>query len=124
MKNVMKILGVACIAFLAFACSKDDDPADNDVFVGTYHGSTSYSGDGENISIDDGSVTVAKVGDNYNFSFSDGIPNITGVEFENDDDNGLINIGWDDTQLIRITASSLEILYIKDGETWTANCDR
>lgn len=124
MKNVMKIFGIVCLTFLAFSCSKDDDPADNDLFVGTYNGSVSYTDGDENISSDDGSVTVAKVGNNYNFAFSNGIPNITGVEFEDDGDNGVINIGWDDTQLIRIDASTLQILYVKDGETWTANCER
>mgnify|MGYP007032570040 CR=1 FL=1 len=124
MKSVFKIFGIVCLTFLAFSCSKDDDPADNDLFVGTYNGSVSYTDGDESISAEDGSVTVAKVGNNYNFAFSNGIPNITGVEFEEDGDNSLINIGWNDTQLIRITASSLEILYIKDGETWTADCER
>lgn len=124
MKKVIKLFGIITFSFLIFACSKDDDPADNDLFVGTYSGSISYSNEEDNINIEDGDVTVVKAGNNYNFIFSDGIPNLTGVEFENDGDNGLINIGWDDTQLIRITASSLDILYIKDGETWTADCSR
>ncbi|SRR5690554_4802641 len=125
MKNVVKILGVFCLAFLAFACSKDDDPADNDLFVGTYKGSISYSGD-ENISTDDGSVTVVKTGNDYYFRFSNGIPDLTGVEFEQSDDNVLINVDFEDgIQYIRITASTLEMLYTKDGdETWTANCTR
>lgn len=125
MKNVVKILGVFCLAFLAFACSKDDDPADNDLFVGTYKGSISYSGD-ENISTDDGSVTVVKTGNDYYFRFSNGIPDLTGVEFEQSDDNVLINVDFEDgVQYIRITASTLEMLYTKDGdETWTANCTR
>lgn len=125
MKNVVKILGVFCLVFLAFACSKDDDPADNDLFVGTYKGSISYSGD-ENISTDDGSVTVVKTGNDYYFRFSNGIPDLTGVEFEQSDDNVLINVDFEDgIQYIRITASTLEMLYTKDGdETWTANCTR
>jgi len=125
MKNVVKILGVFCLTFLAFACSKDDDPADNDLFVGTYKGSISYSGD-ENISTDDGSVTVVKTGNDYYFRFSNGIPDLTGVEFEQSDDNVLINVDFEDgIQYIRITASTLEMLYTKDGdETWTANCTR
>jgi len=125
MKNVFKIFGIVCLAFLAFSCSKDDDPANNDVFVGTYDGSIGYSGDGESISVDDGSVTVVKTGDNYHFRFSDGIPNLTGVEFENDGDNVLLNVDFEEgIKYIRITASTLEILYTKDDATWTANCDR
>ncbi len=126
MKNVLKIFGVFCIAFLAFSCSKDDDPANNDLFVGTYNGPISYAADGENISVDDGAVTVVKTGNNYYFRFSDGIPDLTGVEFENDGDNVLVNVDFEDgVQYIRITASTLRMLYTKDGnKTWTADCDR
>ena len=106
------------------SCSDDDDPADNDLFVGTYNGSVSFLKDGETISVDDGSVTVAKVGNKYNFAFSDGIENITGIEFKEDGDNMYINIGGDETSYIRINASTLKMLYIKDGKTWTANCTR
>ncbi len=125
MKNVLKIFGVVCLAFLAFSCSKDDDPADNDIFVGTYHGSIGYSGD-ENVSADDGAVTVVKTGSNYYFRFSNGIPDLTGVEFEASDDNVLLNVDFEEgIKYIRITASTLEILYTKDGnETWTADCSR
>ena len=126
MKNVLKIFGVFCIAFLAFSCSKDDDPANNDLFVGTYNGPISYAAEGENISVDDGAVTVVKTGNNYYFRFSDGIPDLTGVEFENDGDNVLVNVDFEDgVQYIRITASTLRMLYTKDGnKTWTADCDR
>lgn len=126
MKNVFKIFGIVCLAFLAFSCSKDDDPADNDIFVGTYNGPISYAAEGETISVDDGAVTVVKTGNNYYFRFSDGIPDLTGVEFENDGDNVLVNIDFEDgVQYIRITASTLRMLYTKDGnKTWTANCDR
>ena len=125
MKNVLKIFGIFCLAFLAFSCSKDDDPADNNIFVGTYNGSISYSGD-ESISSDDGAVTVVKTGSNYYFRFSNGIPDLTGVEFEETDDNTLVNVDFEDgIQYIRITASTLEMLYTKEGdETWTADCTR
>lgn len=126
MKNVLKIFGIACLAFLAFSCSKDDDPADHDVFVGTYDGSITYNGDGESISVDDGAVTVVKTGNDYYFRFSDGIPDLTGVEFEQSDDNTLVNVDFEDgVKYIRITASTLEIVYTKDGDrTWTADCTR
>jgi hypothetical protein len=125
MKNVLKIFGVFCIAFLAFACSDDDDPANNDLFVGTYNGPISYAAEGETISVDDGAVTVVKTGSSYYFRFSDGIPDLTGVEFENDGDNVLLNVDFEEgVKYVRITASTLEILYSKDGATWTANCDR
>jgi|SRR5690554_1292471 len=125
MKNVLKFLGTAVLLlFVVTACSKDDDPADNDLFVGTYNGSISYTSDTESKSAEDGRITVAKVGDQYNFAFSDGIPNITGIEFEEEDANYYINIGGNELSYIRINESELKILYVVDGETWTADCSR
>ncbi len=125
MKKIAKIFGLlALIMFVFTSCSKDDDPADNDLFIGTYKGSVSYVGDGETLSSNDGSVLVTKVGSKYNFIFSDGIPNINGVEFKQDTDNMYINVGGDATSYIRINASTLKILYISDGKMWTANCSR
>ena len=117
-------LGIFFVSSLfMIACSDDDSPADHDVFVGTYRGAISYSNGTENTTTNDGTVRVVKVGNNYNFLFSNGIPDLTGVEFEKDGET-LINIGWTETELIRVTASKLRILYTKDGRTWTADCER
>lgn len=126
MKKFFKIftilfLTVSAVSFVA--CSDDDDPADNDIFVGRYNGSVSYISGEENISSSDGSVEVVKVGNNYNFLFSNNIPNITGVEIQKDNNTGVM-IGSTETHYIRINANELRILYIKDGATWTANCNR
>ena len=125
MKNVLKFLGASMLLlFVVTACSKDDDPSDNDLFVGTYNGSIHYTSDSENKSSDDGKVTVVKVGNKYNFAFSDGIPNINGIEFEEEDDNYYINIGGNELSYIRINESDLEIFYSVDGQTWEADCSR
>lgn len=125
MKNVLKFLGASVLLlFVVTACSKDDDPSDNDLFVGTYNGSIHYTSDSENKSSDDGKVTVVKVGNKYNFAFSDGIPNINGIEFEEEDDNYYINIGGNELSYIRINESDLEIFYNVDGQTWEADCSR
>src|SRR5690554_5589992 len=88
------MLGILIFSSFAFvSCSSDDDPADNDIFVGTYDGPISYdNGDGEPIYVANGSVTVVKAGNNYNFLFSNGIPDITGVQFQKNG-NTLINVG-------------------------------
>lgn len=125
MKNTMKILSLLFITLFAFtACSKDDDPTDNDLFVGKYNGSVRYmEGTNEIESNTDGSVTVAKAGDTYNFNFSDGIPSLNGIKMKKGDGNVII---IEDGALgtISISASKLTIGYTKDGNTWTANCDR
>lgn len=126
MKNYLKFFGVLFLVVSAFsfvACSDDDDPVDNDIFVGRYNGAVSYASADENKSADNGHVQVVKVGDKYNFAFSDGIPNITGVEIEKDENIGIM-IGSTETHYIRINANELKILYLKDGATWTANCTR
>lgn len=125
MKNYLKFLRLLLVATVIFtACSKKDDPADNDLFIGTYSGKISYNKDGESKSTDNGKVTVVKVGNNYNFVFSDGIPDLKGVKFKKDGDNTVISIDEDATKLIRITASKLTIGYAQDGGVWTADCDR
>ncbi len=126
MKNVLKVLGILSLVFVMASCSKDDDPADNDLFVGTYHGSVGFKDDDSNISSDSSSVTVVKVGDNYNFKFNkSGIPALTGVKFKENGDHGIINVDFKEgLQVVKIDESDLKILYSKDDQTWTANCSR
>jgi hypothetical protein len=82
MKSTIKIFGIFFMAALATSCSKNDDPVDDNLFVGTYKGSVSYTESNNNtdISTNDGKVTVVKVGNTYNFDFSDGIPSLNGVK--------------------------------------------
>lgn len=126
----MKIFGVlVLVMFTAISlssCKDDDDPADNDFFAGTYKGSVSYNGDGNNISTNDGSVFVTKIasGTKYNFAFSNGIPDLNGLEFQKQGDNSLVMVGSDALVYVRIDNNDLKIAYSKDGKTWTANCNR
>ncbi|MFB5946806.1 hypothetical protein [Albibacterium profundi] len=125
MKKI-KLLGAMIIAIMmvtAVACSKDDDPADNDFFVGTYDGDISFNDGSETIIDDDGRVTVVKVGDSYSFDFGSGIPNITGVKFQESGDNTYTSIG-DGVAGITIDANSLTMLVINTEGTWTADCTR
>ena len=113
------------VTFFSISCSKKDDPADNDIFVGKYKGSITYLSGKEKKSIDNGSVTVVKAGGNYYFRFSDGIPDLKGVSFKKEGDHTLVNIDWKEgVKIIRINASSLNILYTKEGKIWTANAKR
>ena len=128
MKKFFTLVTLVCISLVAFSsisCSKNDDPADNDLFVGTYKGSISYSNGEKKESFDNGSVTVVKTGNDYYFRFSDGIEDLKGVSFKKEGDNTLVNVDLKDgLKVIRINASSLYILYTTDGKTWTANAKR
>lgn len=110
------------------SCKKDTSPGDRDFFIGKYNGHITYvnsdSEEGESIDKQNGSVEVVKVGSSYNFIFSDGIPNITGVKFENKGKDYVISIGSDESHYIKINADKLNILYGEDGKVWTANCTR
>jgi len=113
MKKIFALVTVICLSLVAFSCiscSKNDDPADNDLFVGTYKGKISFLKGEEKKSFDNGSVTVVKTGS---------------VSFKKEGDNTLINVDLQDgLKVIRINASSLYILYTTDGKTWTANAKR
>ena len=128
MKKFFTLVTLVCISLVAFSsisCSKNDDPADNDLFVGTYKGKISYTNGQEQKAADNGSVTVVKTGNDYYFRFSDGIEDLKGVSFKKEGDNTLVNIDLKDgMKIIRINASSLNILYTTDGKTWTANAKR
>ena len=128
MKKLFTLVTLICISIVAFSsisCSKKDDPADNDLFVGTYKGKISYTNGQDQKATDNGAVTVVKTGNDYYFRFSDGIEDLKGVSFKKEGDNTLINVDLQDgLKVIRINASSLYILYTTDGKTWTANASR
>ena len=128
MKKIFTVITLICLSIVALSftsCNKKDDPADNNLFVGTYKGKISYLADNDKKSADDGSVTVVKAGNDYYFRFSDGIPDLKGVSFKKEGDNTLVNVDLKEgVKLIRITASSLKILYTEGGKTWTANASR
>ncbi|ANH82207.1 hypothetical protein A8C56_15650 [Niabella ginsenosidivorans] len=124
MKSVFKFLSLMLIAAtVVFAsCSKDDNPVDNDLFIGTYHGSVSYTGD-KTITNSNGSVTVVKVGDRYDFNFSDNIPSIKDVQMSKGEQGyiGTVN-GY--TGLLSIDAGKLHIALKNGDNTWGADCNR
>ncbi|MGO1785921.1 MAG: hypothetical protein ACTHZ1_04910 [Sphingobacterium sp.] len=106
---------------------RDDDPVDNDLFVGTYEGETSYA-DSNNPDIGVewgvGKVTVTKLGgDNYSFSFDRDIPDLDNITMTKGDNN---TIFFEDGTLgsITISESTLRIAYLRDGQDWTADGTR
>lgn len=122
MKKSLKIFGMLFFAVaLLVSCDKDNDPSDDNLFVGKYNGAVSYSDpdSNTNISTDDGRVTVVKVGDTYNFDFSDGIPSITGIKMEKNQ-NTLISTD----KAIHIDENSVDIILTEDGKIWKASCTR
>jgi len=128
MKKLFTLVTLICISLVAFSsisCSKNDDPADNDLFVGTYKGKISYTNGQEQKAADNGSVTVVKTGNDYYFRFSDGIEDLKGVSFKKEGDNTLVNIDFQDgVKFIKINASSLTMFYTTEGKAWTANAKR
>lgn len=128
MKKLFTLVTLICISIVAFSsisCSKKDDPADNDLFVGTYKGKISYTNGQEQKAADNGAVTVVKTGNDYYFRFSDGIEDLKGVSFKKEGDHTLVNVDFQDgVKFIKINASSLTMLYTTDGKTWTANAKR
>lgn len=129
LSKALRFLGALALIFSLTAfvsCSRDDDPADNDFFAGTYRGAISYNGGGTSISKDNGSVFVTKIASStkYNFAFSDGIPDLNGIEFQKSGDNTMISVGNTANSYIKIDKNELRILFSKDGKTWTANATR
>lgn len=125
MKKILTVLGIATLlTVLLTACTKNESPQSTDLFVGTYQGKITYVSGSENQAIDDGSVTVAKIGDNYNFRFSNGLPNIDNITLQQEDSVNYINVGNTSASYIRINANTLDILYVDGDAIWTADCTR
>ncbi|MGG8497960.1 hypothetical protein ACQY1Q_16230 [Tenacibaculum sp. TC6] len=123
MKKLIKFFSVFAVTLLVMSsCSKNDDPKDNNLFVGTYEGKVSYSNDSNEISNESGSVTVTKVGDSYSFIFSDDIPTLGDLEIEKGENK--FELDWDEASIIIIDESTLNIKMAKNGKTWSANCKR
>ncbi|MCJ7467521.1 MAG: hypothetical protein MUO53_12610 [Maribacter sp.] len=122
MNKSIKLAGIIfMITMLLASCSKNNDPTDDNLFVGTYKGSVSYSETNSNtdITTSDGRVTLVKVGDSYNFDFSDGIPSLKGIKMEKNQ-----NVLVDSTGTLRIDQGKLVIAYSKGSESWGADCTR
>ena len=56
--TLVTLICLVVVAVLSISCSKSDDPADNDLFVGKYHGTISYTVDHKPKIVDNGTVTV------------------------------------------------------------------
>ena len=108
MKKLLSLFAVLSLGIVILAsCSKDDDPKDNDIFLGKYKGKVTYVNGDELISNDEGSVTVVKLGDNYTFNFSDDIPSIKDREIEKGENS--FTLDWDEGSVIIIDESNLSI---------------
>ncbi len=122
MKKSFKILGMLFfVVALAASCDNDNDPADDNLFVGQYQGSVNYS-DSESstdISVEDGQVTVVKVGNSYTFNFSNSIPSLKDIEMEKNQ-NTLVSTDG----AISIDESNVKIAFTQDDKIWGANCSR
>lgn len=125
MKLMLKSLAVLLLSTIMFtSCSKNTDPADVDVFAGTFRGNVGYIDSETTKSQANGSVFVTKVGDRYDFRFSDGIPDLTNVRFEKRDANTMVSVGDAGTGTITITKDNLDIGFTRDGRAWSADCGR
>lgn len=128
MKSTLKLLSLLFIVlFTVSSCSKDDDPVDNDLFVGTYDGDIGYSDlqdNANNVEYGPGEVVVTKVGgDNYSFKFANDIPDLNNIKMEKGDNNTIF-FGDGDIGTITISESTLSIAFASEQQVWTADCSR
>lgn len=86
MRKFIQTLGLGMLiltAVISFtSCSKDDDPADNNLFIGKYEGKIAFDDlkdNSKDVPSGDGSITVTKTGNTYNFAFGNGIPNLNAL---------------------------------------------
>ncbi|MDO5017644.1 MAG: hypothetical protein Q4E10_04685 [Porphyromonas sp.] len=127
MKQLRFVLASLVLLLAVGFVACDADPSKASLFTGQYEGTGSYAkiGDGELPIVGEKvTVTVAKVGDTYNFVFSNDIPELVGVEMEKGEET-LVTIGTDATGSITITKDELHIIgYTTKQGSWTVNATR
>ncbi|MVZ67232.1 hypothetical protein GQF61_15335 [Sphingobacterium sp. DK4209] len=132
MKNTLKLLSLLFVVlFTVSACSKDDDPVDNDLFTGNYTGDVGYDNfgeDGKDVTYGAGSVRVYKIGDKYSFDFKSdagNIPSLTGIVMQKGENNTIF-FNSEAIGSITISESTLELSYtnLDTKESFRASCDR
>ena len=77
----------------------------------------------ERLHTENGYIIVTKIGDTYNLAFSNNIPDINGVKFQQNGDV-LVSLTTNISGLIKLDAHNLTIGVNKDGAAWTASCKR
>ena len=128
MKSAVKLMSLLFLAFFTLSsCSKDDDPTDNDLFVGTYEGDISYANFSDpesNVENGPGKVTVTKLGgDNYSFSIDRDIPGLDNITMTKGDNNTIF-FNEDEIGAITISESTLSLSILRDGQKWSADANR
>lgn len=111
-----------------FSCQKDEVPTDNNnnttvnipsSSLTTYEGSLNYtSASGQYVSTIDATATIEKNGSTYSISFSDNVPTITGLVFENRDGEYASLNSSNSMSGIVIDDEDLDIGVTSDGNTW------
>lgn len=93
-------------------------------FVGRYQGVAVFEDQNINIQCDTAVIDVIKIGPKTSFVFSDSIPAISKVVFEENKAKDLINQNALDTNYIRLDTKKLQILFTEGTKSWTVYADR
>lgn len=123
MKSFKILPGFFILLFFAFSCRNNENIADLNEFTGVFEGFIEYDFGELRIENPEGSVEVTEDGDSYIFTFSDEIPEISGLEFERKD-NVIMNKDATEDFLIRLTPNTLQIIFSEGDEYWEAECLR
>lgn len=128
-KQFALILSTLFSLVILGSCAPDIDPDNSEIFMGKYEGSIAFTPAGSSTpsksNQSNGSVRVTRLGDNYTFTFSDGIPTLENIKYAQGDDNTYVNIDLGgEAGVIKVTKSKLQILYKNQKGTWNATCNR
>jgi len=122
------ILSLVSLTFFSFMSCDDDEPMIMDdgsttslpaAVVTTYEGDLVYtSATGEVITALDGEAEIRKSGSSYIIEFSDGVPDLTGLNFNNEDGSYATVGGGSSVAGIVIDGDDLDIGATQNGNTW------
>lgn len=117
------VLGILIVLFCHTACNSDDNLSDSELFTGTYTGTISYADGEEQFSVSDAPIQVVQVDENYSFHFTEDVPSIENIEMISDGST-LMNPDATETHLIRVTPTSIQIIWSEGSQNWDVQGSR
>jgi len=125
MKSIAGTFGILGLIFLFFHTCSSDEANGAEMFIGEYIGSVYYLNSELQYALEDAPVIVSKSGEYWNFEFSNEIARLDSILFDvSSDGKVMMNVNADESQMIRLTNNTLQIIYSLEGQYWTAFCTR
>jgi len=126
----MKLSQIFVLFFLFFitniSCKKNESTTgDAPEVTGSFIGRVRFQGNALDVDRENRLIRILRENNStFRIEFYTGIPNITGIVFEQTNDSTWTSNDNTETQLVKVEGSSLEIDYQLNGQSWKVDAVR